>query len=417
MAANLTVAQKMELFKRLTDGDLTQRKLALDLNVHRNTVKKAKQELLEAGYRALTGMSQDVEPVQPLERVQLREAQVALVEARKEVRDLQDMVLDLSSFRDNFLGISKPLKPRPVKVIHKGSGTLTWLIGVFDYHLGKQMHREDVGGLQDYNVEIATNRISRQFAVAARLMREHSQAIDRIVVVLGGDNVNGALRKDDDLSNEIPPMQQARVFAEAAVAGVEHLRMEFSKVEVEIIVLPGNHGRTVKLPPSVDIGDNWDILAGWLIQKHFASDDMVRVVCAEDTPDLVLDVYGKGVFLTHGDRIGSNGGDGQIGSLGPTKRGSLKIAAQHDAIRAYVQDQPELALVLMGHFHSYWTDLSVMVSGAGVGVDPWSLFKLRVKPRPPILPLLGFHRDRGLVLPLTLLPGHPDEGPLLSDPG
>jgi hypothetical protein len=351
-------------------------------------------------------------PPDPVAVQRLRDEASAL---RGEVTELRRQISLIEDLRAGILGVAVPLSPRAITAQPDSPACMAWVIGLFDYHVGKSFHRASVFGLMDYSVAIARARIARQFRKSAKLIADHGARVDGLIIVLGGDNANGELREDDTATNEIAPMMQARAFAEAVVEGIDFLLGQFGEVVIDVVALPGNHGRTKKLPVSVQLAENWDILSAWLIAAHYRTVDRVRVVWPEDGPDVVLDIYGRAVLVTHGDRIGSNGGDGQIGLLGPTKRGALKIASQFSSIRHHVPGMPPLGLTLMGHYHSYWTDLTVMVSGAGIGVDQWSLQKLRVPPRPPILPLLGFHPEKWLTVTAPIWVGHPDEGPICAD--
>lgn len=337
-----------------------------------------------------------------------------VAELRRQVKVLAEELDRLRDWRTDLVGLAAAPSTAPPIVWQPGTvRAMTWLLCLFDNHLGKRLRRAEVHGLQDYDVAIARARIRRTFERAAELIARDPAPVDRICVVLGGDNCNGELRHDDTASNEIPPMAQARAVAAEANAGIAYLRERFPNAAIIVVAVPGNHGRTTMQPPSVNLAENYDCLAGMFIEARWEADPMVTVHNTGEA-DAVLDIYGRAYLVTHGDRIGSNGGDGQIGALGPTKRGSLKIAGQWSAVRAYRPDLKRLAAMICGHFHTHWTDREIYSSGAGIGPDPWAHVKLRAKPRPPWQWLLGVDPLKGIVEERTLFVGHPDEGPICA---
>lgn len=336
-----------------------------------------------------------------------------LHESKRRSEELALGLGDAQDFRGNILGlVGEPLAPRKITAPKSNKRAMTWVIVLSDNHLGKRITPDEVSGLQSYNVEIARNRVAKTFAKSVELIRLNGSPVDRILVMCLGDNVNGALRLDDFQNNEIGPFAQSRAFAECVRDGLDFLLDSF-KVVIDVCFLPGNHGRTVANPPSVEIGENYDCIAGALVEWHFENNPRVHVSNTGQA-DALIDIYGRGYLFTHGDRIGSGGGDGQIGALGPTKRGSLKIGQQQIEIGKYIEDLPDLAAVIMGHYHVHWTDFDVYVSGAACGPDPWAFLKLRAKPKPPYQWLLGIEAEKGIIEEKRLFVGHPDEGPICS---
>lgn len=367
----------------------------------------------EAAAASLAGLmnEQEAGPKTLDDHVEVARLKKQLAEAEARAKDIALALDDARNLREAVLSAAgEPLKPSPIAVKKQHDGALTWLLLLSDNHLGKKIRPEEVAGLQSYDVAIARARIHRTFERGLDMIRRNGERIDRILVICLGDNTNGALRHDDDRSNEIPPIQQSRAFAECVRDGADFLK-EHLECDIDIHFLPGNHGRTTANPPSVEIGENFDCIAGMLVEWHFSGDDRVSIYNTGQA-DALLDIYGRGYLLTHGDRIGAKGGDGQIGALGPTKRGSLRIGAQELEIGRYVADRPQLAAVFMGHFHYHWTDYDVYVSGAACGPDPWAFTALRAKPKPPYQWLIGIHPEMGIVEEKRLFVGHPSEGPI-----
>jgi hypothetical protein len=67
------------------------------------------------------------------------------------------------------------------------------------------------------------------------------------------------------------------------------------------------------------------------------------------TADCAFNIFGHRYLLTHGDSLGTKGGDGIIGALGPIMRGTLKTH------RSEAQIGRDFDTLLIGHWHQYIT--------------------------------------------------------------
>src|SRR5690606_36549488 len=63
------------------------------------------------------------------------------------------------------------------------------------------------------------------------------------------------------------------------------------------------------------------------------------------SPDQITPIFGRTVYTTHGDRIGTKGGMGFAGPVLPIVRGAKKVEAQ----QAQAGRRPDL--ILHGHYH------------------------------------------------------------------
>src|SRR5581483_8077072 len=112
------------------------------------------------------------------------------------------------------------------------------------------------------------------------------------------------------------------------------------------------------------VPDNLDTLCAWFIESRLAKDDGISVYYG-DSVDCLFDVYGLPFVLTHGDRIGSRGGQGFIGPVATIMRGHHKLLADYSS-----RGTPPYK-VLTGHFHT----TCELPSGYGNGsLAGWSNF-------------------------------------------
>ncbi len=90
----------------------------------------------------------------------------------------------------------------------------------------------------------------------------------------------------------------------------------------------------------------------------------------------MIPVFGRTVFLSHGDKIGTRGGMGFAGPMLPIVRGTKKIEAQ----QARLGRRPDL--ILHGHYHSTGNAGAVLSNGSVVGYGEYA-DDLRADPEPP----------------------------------
>ncbi|MEC9433446.1 MAG: hypothetical protein VYD87_11110 [Pseudomonadota bacterium] len=410
LAAYILTGNKAEAARKLEgllDAKATTIRLSLS-GVDEEAASSLLRDLASAG----TAPSRDAEPAELAALAAARQS-----EARAK-RDLRAATLALASaldLRTEVFGLTRePLRPRPIRPGQGGGAELAWFAPFFDYHLGKGIDAASVNGLQTYDLAVARARIRRHFEHIRRLISDHGSPVRRIVLGLGGDNCNGELRHDDTATNVVPPVQQAREFAEAVVEGVRYLLDAFPEVEIDVVSVVGNHGRMTDAPPSANIEENFDAISALFVEAHLRGEPRASVR-GTPTPDVLLDLYGTGFLISHGDRLGSNGGDGQIGAIGPVQRGFLKIKKANFESRIVDPTILPIHWIAVGHYHSHFMTDDGFCSGAGCGPDPYSTFKLRVPPRPPRQWLFGVHSRRGLVEHKTIFPGHPDEGPICAE--
>lgn len=385
---------------------------------------------------ALTGLS-DEEATEQLialcsasseEKKEPREETVSdLVETRKDrdkLRTLQRQlsettaqIVALESLRDTILEIDKtPTRVSPIKALSSGRGRLTFLATRADFHRGKEVRLEDVHGLQRYDPQICSDRMKRTSAITVRLIRESNAQPDCIVLAFNGDNINGELREDDVRNNLEHPIDQAIGFIDDAVSDISNVADSFPGVPIRVVITYGNHPRLTLKPSSEDTHYNLEYLAGMMIAKHFHGDDRVEVTVPRE-PDCFIPVYGKSVFLTHGDRLGTKGGDGQIGMAGPTIRGMLRIESQIDSVRRYAPDTSELWIQVISHWHEYLRHKRLLVTGSGIGPESYGAKTRRFSYAPAEQSLIMIHHERGVIGDMHIWPGDPSEGPLYGANG
>lgn len=271
-----------------------------------------------------------------------------------------------------------------------------------DWHYGEVVNPRTSGGYE-FNAEIAEKRIEETVKKTIDMCRTHLSGLryPGIVVGLIGDMTSGALHPELAESDEFSAFEAVVRARDLIVATLRTLADEFGKVFVPTAV--GNHGRLLDRKPRAKgyAERNTDWLIYRLVQKEFENDPRVQIQI-EQAGESVFRVYGKTFLLTHGDRLGSKGGDGIMGALGPIARGAMKTTKSLTSLGIDVDH------VIMGHWHQSLYLHSVTVNGALKGPDEYAMAMLRVPAEDPSQTLLMVHPVHGITFrqPIFLKDDH-----------
>lgn len=274
---------------------------------------------------------------------------------------------------------------------HEKDGTPEVPVTIWsDWHVGEVISRNETAGVNEFNLEIAEQRIKRLVTSTISLCRDfHKPAIyPGIVVNQLGDMVSGGIHPDllkTDAEESIPAALRCR---DMLVWAFDKLLIEFGRVYVPCT--SGNHGRTTIKPEMKRyVHQNFDWLIAQLLARHYEGRKEI-VFDIPESNEVHYRVYGQRYLAMHGDTLGVKGGDGIIGSLGPIARGEVKVGKQAAAIGR------DYDVLLMGHWHQMLWLPRVIVNGALKGFDEYAKNKLRAVPAEPTQALWFVHPDRGI---------------------
>lgn len=317
-------------------------------------------------------------------RDQLSETKKALAEAHRALNinnDLREKVFELSR-----MDISPPkwlLTPK------KADSPGTPVLFTSDMQWGEFIRRDEMGGVNAFNLKIASERYKLLIQKTIDLSFSHmvNPKYNGIVLLRGGDAVSGNIHAELRETNDGTVMRAVNDLVDHEAWGIEELRRHFGSVWV--ISVPGNHGRTTIKPIHKQyVEDNFDTLSAWMLERHFKGDSNVKFLTPA-SGDALFNVAGTRFLLTHGDRIGSRGGQGFIGPAATIARGMKKIVDYYNTIGQKVDH------VLVGHFHTYLELEYGFCNGSLAGFSEFARDG-RFRPAPPIQLLFFVHKDHGI---------------------
>lgn len=134
---------------------------------------------------------------------------------------------------------------------------------------------------------------------------------------------------------------------------------------------------------------NYDWSIYCTLERDFRKDNRIRFFVPSES-DAHFTLFGHRFLLTHGDSLGTKGGDGIIGALGPIMRGALKVG------RSEAQIGREFDTLLIGHWHQYIALPGLVVNGSLKGYDEFTRLALRAPYARPTQALLFAHPEHGI---------------------
>lgn len=233
-----------------------------------------------------------------------------------------------------------------------------------DLHWGEQVRRDQVNGVNAFNLAIAHRRLRTVIDSTIAIARILSPKMEYpgIVVPFGGDFVSGNIHDELAATNELNTMPTLMDLYKQLVPAVNLLADVFGNVFIPCV--SGNHDRDTKKTWAKDRNHT---SFGWLLYQfmaaHFESDKRVTFYIP-DSSDALYRIYDVRYLLTHGDQF--RGGDGIIGPLGPITRGAQKKLARNSAVNQ------EFDVMEFGHFHTRMLSSTLRGNGCLKGYDEYA---------------------------------------------
>lgn len=240
-----------------------------------------------------------------------------------------------------------------------------------DMHYGEVVRAEEVFFANEYDSNIAEQRIRNVVDKTIGLTHEVlcDPVFPGIVLVLGGDNINGIIHEELIVGSDGRLMDQIIGITDILCGVILKLRKVFGRVFIPGV--PGNHGRaTMKTWTKFTAATNCDWLVYQLLERFMTQhvkDGSVVFMCPP-ARDLTFKVAGRSYRLSHGDQF--RGGDGIIGPLGPITRGNKKKQA---TALGLPHDREQYQTLLIGHFHQLIMMPHLIMNGCTKGYDEYSL--------------------------------------------
>ncbi len=265
-------------------------------------------------------------------------------------------------------------------------------------------------GINAYDLPIARARLARWAEGVIDLSTKHwsGPSPERVILLLGGDLISGEIHGELAKTNEAKAIPAVRDLVAYLTEAIKRI-LGAVNAPVDVVSIPGNHGRSTLKPESKESAEtSYDTLVADFLEMTLRDEKRVRF-WKPPSGDADFLVYGWRVLATHGDRIGSRGGQGHIGPAATAARGFKRLVMDY-AARGILID-----LILAGHFHTPLQLEEGFVNGSLPGPTEYSRDG-RFKPHPAQQLFIAVHPRRKVSQVRWIAVGHPTEGAIYTAP-
>lgn len=266
----------------------------------------------------------------------------------------------------------------------------TAIIMASDWHVGETVDPETIGGVNEYNREIAQKRGKQFFTNALRLLKifERDIYINNVILALLGDFITNTIHEELAETNSMLPSDEISFAQDLIVSGIEFL-LKNTTVNFIIPCHSGNHGRmTKKQRISSEAGNSLEYFMYKNIAYYFKNEKRITFLIPRGYFSFVQ-VYDKVVRFHHGHHLSYGGGVG--GVTIPIN----KAIAQWDKTKKADID-------CFGHFHQFLNGGKWILNGSMMGFNAYAeSIKASYEPPKQAFFLIDKKRGQTVVCPIT----------------
>lgn len=360
-----TTPEAVAVIRRALATGRTVNVVAKELGHNWRTVDKVKKAMLLEAAGAAPATAPEAPPDPIGERREVRDASYW----QRKAKALERSLADAEHVAEELAGVRNQNFTVPDWILSGQSGGVgKSAVGmlVSDIHAGEEIKAEETLGINAYDIEVCARRLRRYFEAAVTIAPRWASDTHCVgaYIGLGGDLVSGDIHEELLRTNELTAHDQVHFVVEQLSAGIKMSLEAFGAVHVASV--PGNHGRTThKSTAKLYSQLSYDTLVASILAGQFRNEPRVTFQFGA-APDQITPIFGRSVYLTHGDKLGTGGGMGFAGPLLPIVRGTKKLAAQQASVGRHAD------LILHGHYHHSANPGNVLSNGSVPGYSEYA---------------------------------------------
>jgi len=253
---------------------------------------------------------------------------------------------------------------------------------VSDTHFGERVTLTETLGANEYNLEIAAQRMAKCWdnMLWLRADMTRTQSCDDTILILNGDIVSGDIHDELKETNDGGLREQCNRAVEAILPGIVAMA-DATKGVLHVVCIGGNHGRlTHRQHIKNGTQHSAEHLGVYDPLRRYLGDKDGKIAWHVPAAERhIMDVHGYRLSSQHGTMIRSQGGIG--GVLVPMTR--------------WVTRANDADLYVFGHFHEADAYGKVVKNGALIGASGYTKW-LGIEDRPPEQVAFVIDAHRGL---------------------
>jgi predicted phosphodiesterase len=245
-------------------------------------------------------------------------------------------------------------------------------VALTDVHFGTHVDKEELGGKNEFNWEIAARRFGFIIDQIATYKMEQRSLHQEVVFLLGGDLIGGIIHNQEGPDYDLITHQVNGALS-YFIQGFEYIKDLFPKIR--IVCVPGNHGR---FQHKADKGralsqkyDSFENIIFYSLSRYFSKDSKIEVVVPK-SPYAEIRVQKHRVYLTHSDGVFITGNPGK--SIN-TER--IEVQAHRVNEEERIHHRKPFSLFIFGHVHQpchFQTNsgIQIIINGSMIGTDSYA---------------------------------------------
>jgi hypothetical protein len=276
---------------------------------------------------------------------------------------------------------------KPVKISPRGlkadEGVAVYCTG--DWHYAERVDPDKVSYLNEYNPDIARERLHRLAQRTLKLIDKERGAakIETLVISFGGDLMTGFLHEDQMESNWLHPIEECRAIKRCMKEKIDFFLNHGGFKKIHVVCNFGNHGRTTaKRRTNVAAENNYEWGAYHDVAEYYAKEPKIQWSIARGV-HIIADVMDHDIRFMHGDDISYRGGILGVGI--PVGKAVMRM----DRARP-------CKYTVMHHFHNQNYLPGVCINGSVCGYTTYAEY-IHASHEPPMQSLFVVSKDRGPV--------------------
>lgn len=244
---------------------------------------------------------------------------------------------------------------------HKGGNK--YAIALFsDVHIEETVDPATVLGMNEYNIDIAKQRITNYFVNLVKCLEKDKP--ESLIFACLGDVISGYIHDELAQTNELSPLEAIEFAQSIIYNGLKYIVDNSSVKKIDFIGIVGNHSRTTK---KIQHSNGYKMSYEWLMFRNIEREcKLTNLPINFNIPNSeVAVVYtndDKRYLFAHGFQIKSSGNGTVCGIYPSLNRLSMKWA------KNFHQDK-----IFIGHFHSCISLPNAVVNGSIIGFNTFSL--------------------------------------------
>lgn len=337
------------------------RKLAKELGISKSTILKRLKKGEKFVYAGVAYYLKDVNYVENTSNNEKKVVAVPKTDEQKEVERIINSE-EYKGFIEAKSVSELPFEKYTFDVDVK-EGRKKYAIALFsDAHIEETVRPDTVLGLNEYNLEVAEERIQKYFVNLVKALNEDQ--VENLVFAALGDNISGFIHEELSQNNSLTPLEATFHAQNLIYNGLSYIVENSTVKHIKFIGIVGNHSRTTK---KMQHANGHVMSYEWLMYKNIEQQiKLTRMPIEVEIPNSEMAILntsdGKRYMFMHGFQIKTTGVSTVCGIYPALNRLSLKLDKNFHQDKIYI-----------GHFHSCISIPNATVNGSIIGFNAYSL--------------------------------------------